>query len=184
MLAFTDVPRASARDALEQLRAVGVQRIVVLSGDAPASVRASVAGLAVDEAQGGLLPDGKVEALQALAAKGHHVAAVGDGINDGPVLATARVGIAMGHKGADVAIETADVVLMNEDLTRIPWILRHARRTLGLVRQNVAIALASKGLFIVLATAGFASLWLAVLADVGVSLAVMGNGLRALRTPE
>ncbi len=183
VLAFIDRPRATAHAALERLRAMGVRRVVVLSGDAPASVRASVAGLPVDEAQGGLLPDGKVEAVQALIAKGYQVAAVGDGINDGPVLATARVGIAMGHKGADVAIETADVVLMNEDLTRIPWILRHAQRTLRLVRQNVAVALGSKALFIVLATAGFASLWLAVLADVGVSLAVMGNGLRALRTP-
>ncbi len=182
VLAFTDLPRPSAREALARLRQIGIRRITVLSGDAPASVRASVAGLAVEESHGGLLPEGKVEAVQRLAAQGHQVAAVGDGINDGPVLATARVGIAMGHKGADVAIETADVVLMNEDLTRIPWMLSHARRTLGLVRQNVAVALASKGIFIVLATAGFASLWLAVLADVGVSLAVMGNGLRALKT--
>lgn len=182
VLSFTDEARPTARAALDQLRAGGVRHLVVLSGDAPASARASVAHLPVDEVQGGLLPEAKVTAVEALTAKGYRLAVVGDGINDGPALAAARVGIAMGHRGTDVAIETADVVLMNDDLTRIPWGLARARRTLRLVRQNVVVALASKALFIVLATAGFASLWLAVLADVGVSLAVIGNGLRALRT--
>jgi Cd2+/Zn2+-exporting ATPase len=153
----------------------------MLTGDNRATARAVAAALGVDEVRAELLPEGKVAAVRELAARHGGVAMVGDGVNDAPALAAATVGIAMGAAGTDVALETADVALMSDDLSRLPAAVRLSRRVGGIVRQNILFALLVKVVFIALTPLGFTSLWLAVAADMGASLLVIFNGLRALR---
>ena len=179
LLHVNDQPRADAAATIGALQAQGL-RVLMLSGDQPAVVRRVAAELKLDEAHGGLLPDDK---LQRLAATQRHgaVAMVGDGVNDAPALAQADLGIAMGAAGSDTALETAQVALMDDRLNRLPLLFAHARRSMAVLRANIAIALAIKLLFFVLALAGVATLWMAVFADVGASLLVIGNGLRLAR---
>lgn len=179
LLHVNDTLRPQAEHSIAALQAQGL-RVLMLSGDQPAVVRRVAAELKLDEAHGGLLPDDK---LQRLAATQRHgaVAMVGDGVNDAPALAQADLGIAMGAAGSDTALETAQVALMDDRLDRLPLLFAHARRSMAVLRANIAIALAIKLLFFVLALAGVATLWMAVFADVGASLLVIGNGLRLAR---
>jgi Cd2+/Zn2+-exporting ATPase len=183
LLAVADTIRPSARPAIAQLQALGIET-TMLSGDnqATADTMARAAGLA--QARGGLLPHDKLAAIAALQRSGQAVAMVGDGINDAPALAASNLGIAMGGTtGTDIAMETADVAILNDDLRRIPELIALSRRTQGILVQNIALALAIKATFLVLAVLGSATMWMAVFADMGASLLVVGNSLRLLRAP-
>ena len=181
VIGLSDSMRTGGRDAVSDLRDTGVERVVLLTGDVRASADRALAGAGLDEAHAELLPAQKVEAIEALRDRYGAVAMVGDGINDAPALAAADVGIAMGAAGSDVALETADVVLMSDDLSKLPFALRLGRSTLLNIRQNVAIALSLKVAFVVLAAAGLATMWMAIVADTGASLIVTANSLRLLR---
>jgi len=172
-----DVPRIVGK-----IRQAGVKKVVMLTGDNETTARAVAAEAGIDEFQCELLPEDKVEAVGRLVREHAHVAMVGDGINDTPAMAAATFGIAMGTMGTDAALETADVALMSDDLSRLPWLIRHSRRTLGVIKQNIFFALGLKLLFLVLALAGLASLWMAIAADTGATLLVIFNSLRLLGT--
>ena len=182
VVAIADRIRPGAADAIRALRAAGVRRTIMLTGDNAGTARAVAAQAGVDEYRAGLLPDDKVRMVRELEASGQKVAFVGDGVNDAPALAAASVGIAMGAAGTDVALETADIALMGDDLAKVALAMRLSRRTLTIIKQNVAFALAIKAVFLVLAVTGIATLWMAVAADMGGSLLVVANGLRSARS--
>jgi len=178
LLTLRDAVRPESARAVADLRAL-VGRVVMLTGDNARTAGLIAAATGVSDVRADLLPADKAEAVRALAADGP-VAMVGDGINDAPALATASVGVAMGAAGTDVAIEAADVALMGDDLGRLPYAIRLARRTLGIIRQNIAASLIVKAIFLALTFAGVTNLWLAVFADMGISLLVTANALRVL----
>ncbi|MHA3904649.1 heavy metal translocating P-type ATPase [Castellaniella sp. WN] len=180
LYAVADTIKPDSAAAIQALHALGV-RTAMLSGDNQHTVAAIAAQAGIDRAEGGLLPQDKLRIVGGLAAPGVAVGMVGDGINDAPALARADVGFAMGAMGTDAAIETADVALMDDDLRKIPWFIRLSRATHRVLVQNIVIALGIKAVFLVLTVAGLGTLWMAVFADVGASLLVVGNGLRLLR---
>jgi Cd2+/Zn2+-exporting ATPase len=182
LVALADTVRPGSRATVAAMRELGVERIVMLTGDNRGTAEAVAAETGVDEVFAELLPADKVAAIERLVARYGQVAMVGDGVNDAPALARASLGIAMGAAGSGAAIETADIALMSDDLSRVPWLIGHSRRTLGVVRQNIAFALGVKAVFVVLTLSGHASLWAAIAADMGASLLVIGNGLRLLRS--
>jgi len=180
IIGVSDREREGAAEAVADLRRHGVSRVAMLTGDAAPSARAIGARVGVDDVRAELLPADKVDAVATLRASGP-VAMIGDGINDAPALAAADVGIVMGAIGSDAAIETADVALMTDDLSKVAWAMRLSRATLRNVRANVAIALGLKAAFVIAAAAGVATLWMAVLADTGASVIVLANALRLRR---
>lgn len=180
VIAMADEPRAEAVTAIRTLKESGVHKIVLLTGDNKSTARAISERLGVDEFRAELMPDDKVAVVKELETNGGRVAFVGDGVNDAPALATATVGVSMGAAGSDVALETADVALMSDDLSHLPFAIRISRATANVLRQNIALSIAIKGIFLVLAIFGWATLWMAVAADMGASLAVIANGLRLL----
>ncbi len=183
ILAVADTPRATSVDAVRSLHKLGV-RSVMLTGDNQKTADAIAKTVGIDDARGSLLPEDKLAAINTLlAAHGSQsVGMVGDGINDAPALAKASIGFAMGAAGTDTAIETADVAFMRDDLRELPEFIRLSRRTAAILTQNITVALGIKLVFFILALLGMATLWMAVIADVGASLLVVANGLRLLRT--
>jgi Cd2+/Zn2+-exporting ATPase len=180
MLATADDLRPEAAASVAALKRAGVSWVVMLTGDNRATADIIGRRAGVDEIQAELLPADKVSAVERLVAQWKTVAMVGDGVNDAPAMARASVGIAMGAAGSDAAIETADIALMSDDLSRLPWLVVHARRTLHVIRQNITVALGVKLVFVGLTFSGHASLWGAIAADMGVSLLVIANALRLL----
>ena len=182
VISIGDAIRPDAREALDRLHAVGIDKIIMLSGDNQRTVDAIAEEAGIDEAVGDLLPEDKVARLRELVDQYTHVGMIGDGVNDAPALAVASVGIAMGAIGSDTAIETADMALMNDDLGKLAGAMELGRRTLAIIRFNVAFALSIKAVFLVLAFLGLANLWMAILADTGATLLVIANSLRLLRS--
>ncbi|KQB55090.1 ATPase P [Pseudomonas endophytica] len=180
LFAVADTVKETSREAIRELHALGVKTLM-LTGDNPHTASAIAAQVGIDQAQGNLLPDDKLKAIEALYAQGHHVGMVGDGINDAPALARAEIGFAMAAAGTDTAIETADVALMDDDLRKIPAFIRLSRDTSRILKQNIALALVIKAIFLVVTFMGLATMWMAVFADMGVSLLVVFNGLRLVR---
>ncbi|MBE0536122.1 MAG: cadmium-translocating P-type ATPase [Phycisphaerae bacterium] len=180
LISVSDGVRENARDALQALKHTGVHRIVMLTGDNTACAAGVAEVTGVDEFQAELLPEDKVKAVEALVREYRYVAMVGEGVNDAPAMAASAIGVAMGAMGTDVAIETADIALMSDDLHKLPWLIKHSRRTLSTIKQNIAFALGLKLVFIVLALLNMATLWMAIAADMGASLLVIFNSLRLL----
>lgn len=181
LLGVADEVRAHVRDTVSSLRAQGVRHVVMLTGDHDATARAIAADAGVDEYRAELLPEDKVRAIEQLREAHGPVAMIGDGINDAPALAAADVGIAMGAAGSHAALETADIALMADELSTVSFAIRLSRRALSVIKFNLAFAIGLKLLFLALAVAGHATLWMAVVADTGASLLVVANALRLLR---
>jgi Cd2+/Zn2+-exporting ATPase len=184
VVAIQDGLRGQSRQAIGRLGSLGVRHLAMLTGDQEPAAQQLAAALGIDTVRAGLLPEQKVEAIGELRRRYGTVAMVGDGINDAPALAAASVGIAMGVGGTDAALETSDVVLMSDDLGKLPFLFGLGHTTMRIIRQNIALALGLKILFLLLSVAGYATLWMAVLADDGAALLVIGNGLRALSFKE
>ncbi|KGD47580.1 heavy metal translocating P-type ATPase [Burkholderia pseudomallei] len=180
LFAVADTVKDTSRAAVAELHALGI-KTAMLTGDNPHTAQAIAQQVGIDDARGNQLPQDKLAAVEALAAGGRAVGMVGDGINDAPALARADIGFAMGAMGTDTAIETADVALMDDDLRKIPAFVRLSRATHRVLVQNIAFALAVKAVFVGLTVAGMGTMWMAVFADAGASLIVVGNGLRLLR---
>ena len=182
ILELRDRIRPDAKGIVAQLHAQGVKKIIMLTGDNAQTARAVAAEVGIDEVRAELLPEDKVSAIEELVAEYDMVAMIGDGINDAPAMARAHYAIAMGAVGSDAAIETADIALMTDDLAKVPWLIGHSRRTMSIIRQNIGISLATKAIFVGLTAFGMATMWGAIAADVGVSLLVVANALRLLRS--
>ena len=179
IFAVADTIKESSREAIAELHALGVAS-VMLTGDNEATAKAIAKEAGIDDARGNLLPEDKLAAIEEMQKRYGYVAMVGDGINDAPALARSDIGIAMGGAGTDTAMEAADVVIMNDDLRRIPEAIRLSRKTQAILWQNIALALGIKAVFLLLALFNGATMWMAVFADMGASLLVVFNGLRAL----
>ncbi|WP_047712016.1 heavy metal translocating P-type ATPase [Pseudomonas lactis] len=180
LFAVADTVKESSREAIQQLHDLGIKTLM-LTGDNTHTAQAIAAQVGIDQAQGDLLPTDKLQAIETLYGQGHRVGMVGDGINDAPALARAEIGFAMAAAGTDTAIETADVALMDDDLRKIPAFIRLSRQTSSILKQNIALALVIKAIFLAVTFMGMATMWMAVFADMGVSLLVVFNGLRLVR---
>jgi len=180
LFAVADTVKESSRQAIAELHELGI-KTVMLTGDNPHTAQAIATVVGIDRAEGNLLPADKLKSIEALYARGHRVGMVGDGINDAPALARAEIGFAMAAAGTDTAIETADVALMDDDLRKIPAFVRLSRQSAAILMQNIVLALGIKAIFLAITFAGMATMWMAVFADMGVSLLVVFNGLRLLR---
>jgi Cd2+/Zn2+-exporting ATPase len=181
VIGLGDELREGGRAMVAELRAEGIVHVALVTGDLRTNADVVAAAFGLDEVHAELMPEGKVALVHQLRARYGPVAMIGDGINDAPALAASDLGVAMGAAGSGVALETADVALMSDDLGMLPYLMRLSRATMGNIHTNVAIALGMKIAFIALAVSGLATLWMAVLADTGASLIVTANALRLLR---
>ncbi|MBI5966245.1 MAG: heavy metal translocating P-type ATPase, partial [Deltaproteobacteria bacterium] len=184
IIAIADELRQESAPSIQRLKAEGIGKIVMITGDNKGTAGAIARSLGIDEYHAELMPEDKVAIIKDLRERFVKVAMVGDGVNDAPSMAVSSMGIAMGTIGTDTALETADVALMKDDLSKLPFALKLSKRTLRIIKQNIAFSLLLKGAFIALAIPGLATLWMAVGADMGASLLVIFNGLRLLAIGE
>jgi Cd2+/Zn2+-exporting ATPase len=180
LFAVADSIKATSKEAIHQLHDLGVISIM-LTGDNLATARSIAKAAGIDDARGNLLPEEKMSAIEEMQKKYGFVAMTGDGINDAPALAKSNLGFAMGGAGTDIAMEAADIVIMNDDLRRIPQAIQLSKKTQAVLWQNIALALGIKAVFLAMAILGIATMWMAVFADMGASLIVVANGLRLLK---
>ena len=181
LISIADSVRDDAHSTIRALKNAGIERICLLTGDNRQTAKEVARVTGIDDHHSELLPEDKVREVEALRAKHQYVGMVGDGVNDAPAMAVSTLGIAMGAMGTDAAVEAADIALMSDDLTKLPWLIKHSRRTLSIIRQNIGFALGLKLVFVILTLLGAASLWMAIAADTGASLLVILNGLRLLK---
>ena len=183
VIAVADTLRETSIKALTELKEFRIYN-VMLTGDNQGTADAIAKQVNVNSVRAVLLPEQKLEIVKDLVKEYGNVAMVGDGINDAPALAAASIGVAMGTAGTDTALETADVALMSDDLTKLPLLIRLSKKTMQVLKQNITLALAIKAAFLVLVAIGNATLWMAIFADMGASLIVVANGLRLLKFSE
>jgi Cd2+/Zn2+-exporting ATPase len=180
LIAFADKPRSEAKGVIARLKSMGIPHLTMLTGDNSQTARAIAMSIGLENWSAELLPQEKVSQINELVKQWKNVAMVGDGINDAPALAASSIGIAMGGAGTDMALETADVVLMGDDLSKLPYLVELGRRTISVMKQNITLSVLVKTAFVLMAIPGWLTLWLAVIGDTGVSLLVMLNGMRLL----
>ncbi len=184
LLAVSDVARNTSIQAIKALKEAGIKKVIMLTGDNHGTAQVIANQVGVDEFKAELLPEDKLTVIQELSSRFGHVGMVGDGINDAPALAAAAVGIAMGGAGTDTALETADIALMADDLSKLPYTVKLSRKALHIIKENIGFSLVVKVIFLILTFLGMANLWMAVFADTGAALIVIANGMRLLRVKE
>ncbi|MDQ0199037.1 Cd2+/Zn2+-exporting ATPase [Neobacillus ginsengisoli] len=184
LIAVADEVRESSKGVVERLHHLGIKQTILLTGDNQATAHAIGRNVGVKSLEAELLPEEKLEAIKKLKEQFGRVAMVGDGVNDAPALASATVGIAMGGAGTDTALETADIALMNDDLTKLPFTIKLSRKTLQIIKQNITFSIVVKLLALLLVVPGWLTLWIAIFADMGTTLLVTLNGLRLLRVKD
>lgn len=182
IIAIADEIRSDSASAVSELKEQGMKFIAMLTGDNHRAARAVGDKVGIEEIYAELLPEQKVEAINTMKLNSGAVVMVGDGINDAPALASSTIGIAMGAAGSDIALETADIALMSDEPAKIPWAFRLSKKAYGIITANIALAITIKAIFVILAVMGLATLWMAVFADMGISLMVIINGMRAMRS--
>ncbi|MFV1917719.1 MAG: heavy metal translocating P-type ATPase, partial [Patescibacteria group bacterium] len=181
IIVISDALRSNCKSTIDELRKIGIRKIVMLTGDNKGTAMAIAKKLEIDAFKAELMPQDKVKAIKEYLRKYDRLAMIGDEVNDAPALASATIGIAMGTAGTDAALETADIALMNDDLSGIPFVIRLGKKALWIIKENIALALAIKAVFFALAIPGLATLWMAVFADMGTSLIVIFNGMRLFK---
>ncbi|ALS28795.1 ATPase [Paenibacillus sp. 32O-W] len=184
LIAVADEVRDTSKNVIQKLHELGIKKTVMLTGDNKATAETIGKRLGIAEVQAELLPQDKLEYIQTLRAQYSHVAMVGDGVNDAPALAASTVGIAMGGAGTDTALETADIALMGDDLSKLPYTVSLSRKTLSIIKQNITFSLGIKVLALLLIIPGWLTLWMAIFADMGATLLVTLNSLRLLQVSE
>ncbi|HPE85356.1 MAG TPA: heavy metal translocating P-type ATPase, partial [Chlamydiales bacterium] len=181
LISVADEPRENIADILRELKKIGIAQTIMLTGDNQPTAKALAKHAGIDRYFAELLPEDKVRTMRQMVQRWGFAGMVGDGVNDAPAMASSSLGIAMGGAGSDSAIETADIALMADDLSKLPWLIGHSRKTLKTIKSNIGFALGIKLLFLGLAVFGLASLWMAIAADTGASLLVVAYGLRLIR---
>ena len=184
LIAVADQMRVSSKGVIRKLHQLGIEKTVMLTGDNKRTAEAIGKEVGVSDIKADLLPEDKLNFIKELREKHHSVAMVGDGVNDAPALAASTVGVAMGGAGTDTALETADIALMSDDLSKLPFTIKLSRRALGTIKQNITFSLAVKAIALLLVIPGWLTLWIAIFADMGATLLVTLNSLRLLKIKE